>query len=167
MLNLNEFHSYFQSIAEKHTSILHNPSAEAKSYFRFGDEELNNFLSTRAKFPLIVMSEPEADGSDSNADNNRAAYTCGMMVLAQYPADLPLTGRPAAQDLAQQIMVDILAKMVKDSRTMGHMLFNSFRFEDVSWNPIHIPNTRSIGWDLRFQIKKSVNLSYNSNAWTP
>ena len=66
MLNISTFHNYFEALATLHKKIDHDPVNEKKSFFRFDEEEFAAYLNTQARFPCIILAEPEGDANDKS-----------------------------------------------------------------------------------------------------
>lgn len=162
MLKITDYHTYFEQLAQKHKSILHNPNAEEKSFFRFGEDELNTFLNSVAKFPCMVLADPEVQPSDNGANQVKGVYTCGIMILDQWPAELNISGRGVAMDNTQQILLDVLAKVRADYVKLNAHKIN---LNQVAWSPIILRDSRVCGWDLRIELSVNIPLKENPDAW--
>lgn len=153
-MNYAAYKTYFEAIATAHTAI-------NDFIFDNGREEVIDRLRSNIAYPVMWLDAYSNRLNDNKGDQLLGSKT-GSLVVMQRP-----TPDRDANDIeadCEQIIVDIISRIRKDwQEGIVHVQFSNFNYAPIQ--PMFVDALHGVR--LEFVILDPVNLTYNTEKWTP
>lgn len=150
--------NYFQNIAEKHKAI-----KDFSGYFaREIQQKMGSYAGIGSPFLTIFNYELGLDGGEMNTIGTRKLT---FSVLFHNPAFDNFEAQQEAIDHAEQIALQILARIKKDHNTKTHFLYGSFEKDMTKIYPVEDPNIQVYGVDVVVHFRNKQPLVVDSDDW--
>lgn len=166
MTNFSDLITYFESIAAKHTAILH--TEQEKHFFRFEiDEVLAGFNRQDVNFPMLILEGYSLDYTDNRSDNilkNRRGY---FVLLDHIPDSSDYAAVHQVWDALEVIGDDILARMKADKRNPLTPVVSAFDFSSVDARLIMNEIGSTAGIRYSFAITSPAPSEVDTDKWLP
>lgn len=167
-----EWRDYFEQIAEKNIAVSHSKTIETqKKFFEVMLEEvisgITHKLPSKENGAFIIFSGylDRFNLKDSKKKNREI-----MFFVMQSTGNNNYKFQSEAKDNCEEVVDDILRKMLKDS-TDGHPLYNSAfdRIENVSIiaTEFKIGTSTYVGWQVAIGIVVYFNPCFKPESWKP
>ncbi|GGH28210.1 hypothetical protein FAZ19_19645 [Sphingobacterium alkalisoli] len=150
-MEVTEIIDYLERKAQEHPLILHNPEDKRGSFYVLDDpydlDEFDQALRNFAKFPAMLVDEPDGELSGNDSANNTDTMNFTIMIVDER------NGRERVRDVrnrCRQIGLDIVTTIRKNRMTgivPGKIVH--YRLE-VNYSPIGPLNVKYYGY--QFQI---------------
>lgn len=166
MTNFTDLISYFESLAVRHTAILHTESE--KHFFRFEiDEVLAGINRQDVNFPMLILEGYSLDYTDNRSDNilkNRRGY---FVLLDHIPDASDYTAVHDKWDALEIIGDDMLARIRADKRNPLTPVVRSFDFASVDARLIMNEIGSTVGIRYSFTITSPAPSDVDTTKWLP
>lgn len=166
MTNFTHLISYFESLATKHTAILHTESE--KHFFRFEiDEVLSGINRTDVNYPMLILEGYSIDYTDNRSDNilkNRRGY---FVLLDSVPDASDYATVHEKWDALERIGDDILARIRADKRNPLTPVVSAFDFSSVDARLIMNEIGSTVGIRYSFAITSPAPSDVDTDKWIP
>lgn len=149
---------YFQHLAQKHKQI-----KESVGYFsREILEKSSSYNGIASPFLAIYDYELGLDGGELNTIGTRKITF--SIIFADAPHD-DFEGQQQKIDQAEQIAMQILARIRWNSNDRKHFLYGAFQKDMTKIYPIEEPQAHLYGVDVVVHFRSPESLSVNPNDW--
>jgi hypothetical protein len=161
------FQDYIKSLCETHTDLLHAADNQAFIHFQSDNEVSGLFNNPSPNLVLFSRFYGRAQGASADTMQMKQFASIRFACYAVQPVDGNITGSIAdALDKAFSIMMDFIAKMVKDQRDDTCGALRRMELETCSWS--EIPDQPFIenhfGWELSIPFSSEFP-AYNAAKW--
>lgn len=153
----NTIVTYFNDIATSHNDL--------KDFFRLNISEIQGAFRTGVLTPVLALESHEGDigGSASTSHNRR---TLAFSVLEPTGID-DYDEQNAVLDRSEQIGLDIISKLVKDSQDPNHWLYGRFKKDSVNYHKVGpIYSDYLFGYRFELAISNPENLTLDPTKWS-
>lgn len=155
MSTFKDTKDYFRQIADEHVDI---------NGFVHGEiSRLREQITSAEAYPLLWFGTPFIDISHSATVVMGTARSDFAIIINAPEQHLNEEDRDALWEQAEQICIDIIARLRKDARSRMHTIDMDYMdMEPI--DPLLVDN--AIGWRVEFKIGRAVNICYNEEKWS-
>ena len=149
---------YFAHLAQKHKEIKENVGYFSREII----EKTNSFAGIASPFLAIYDYELGLDGGELNTLGKR------KMVFSIIFANAPFDDFEAQQekiDQAEQIALQLLARIRWDSNDKNHFLYNAFEKDLTKIYPVEEPQAHLFGVEVEIHFSTKQPLQINPEHW--
>lgn len=150
--------NYFHHLADKNKLI----QGSVGYFSREIIEKASSFNGIASPFLAIYDYELGLDGGEQNTVGVRKITF--SIVFADAPLD-DFEGQQAKIDQAEQIAIQLLARLRWDSNDKNHFLYQSFQKELTKIYPIEEPQAHLYGVDVVVHLRTQQSLRVNPDDW--
>ena len=166
MADISSYVQYFETIAREHTGILHSPANQ--HFFMMDINELLSAVSSRAKYPALVLLKLKGNVLDKNHDNPLFSIDGGFLIIDHCKKiDDFATELQIFQDTFR-IGMQIIARIKRDQQSCCSLLSKAIPDFDpdlVRWEMIGPVFENHFGIMFRFPVNLILNLEYDPAIW--
>lgn len=138
---------------------------DIKSFFRMDLTEIQGAFRSTATFPCMVTESHEGDFGSSNPMSSINNITFAFTIYTK-PLKADYQDQNTQLATAEEIGLKILARMRHDAATPGHILYNKFLIENVTYAKVGPIFTEQLyGYRFMGTIKGTEPLIVNPADW--
>lgn len=164
MSSFSDLISYFRTLAEKHTSILH--SETEKHFFRFEiDEVLAGLNRTDVNFPMLVLEGYSFNFTDQKADNVVKNRSGAFILLDKVTDPSDYDSVHEIWDALESIGDDILMRIRYDKQLRQTPAVRDFNIDNVNAQLIMNQLGNHAGIRFTFTIGSPVSTILDTDKW--
>jgi hypothetical protein len=153
----NKIIAYFKDLAAQHKQL--------NGFYRFDLDEARSSLRTGIALPALFLESHSADlESQTNQVTTFNNRTISFLVLDRSKArDFDKVND--IRDTAESVILDIIARMKRDSKDRDHWLYNLFDVNSVVMDPGGPIFMDLYGINCRLLLKNKETMVYNPEVW--
>lgn len=167
------YKSYFERLATRNKHIGHTADVPAFFYIKdkYNPKAFDDALRSEGKTPALILEKPAYDLTD-NSNRNRFKHINGRFSIVISTVAGDQSSIDAAEVLADQIALSIIAKMSEDFDAGGFITLNSgekqkvfFKITDVPVDPIGPMLQKYYGVTVGFTWNCPLAVSSSPGDW--
>lgn len=154
MSTFKDTKDYFRLLATEHVDI--------KGFVHGNITRLREQITSAEEYPLLWFGTPFIDISHSATVVMGTARSDFAIIINAPEQHLSEAERDDLWEQAEQICIDIIARLRKDAKTRMHTIdINYMDMEPI--DPLLVDN--AIGWRVEFKIGRQVSICFNEEKW--